>query len=281
MYKEIVKKINLNDGREIEISTGKLAKQTDGSVVVKMGNAMLLATVVSAKNANEGVDFMPLSVDYKEKYAAFGRFPGGFIKREGRPSDYEILISRIIDRALRPLFPEDYHAETFVNVYLISGDETVMPDSIAGLAASAAIAVSDIPFNGPMSEVRVVRLNGELIINPNQEQIAEADINLLIGATFENILMVEGEMNEVSELEMIEAIKFGHEAIKIQCVAQKELAEEVGVTKREYCHEENDEELKQKVFAETYEKALAAAKELTKNKQESSEKFEAVKEKFL
>jgi len=282
MYNEIKKTIALADGREIEISTGKLAKQADGSVVVKMGKTMLLATVVSAKDAREDVDFMPLSVEYKEKYAALGRFPGGFLKREARPSDYEILISRIVDRVLRPLFPEDYHAETFVTINLISGETDVMPDALAGLAASAALAVSDIPFNGPISEARVARIDGKLVINPSVSELEKADIDLLVGATYENIMMVEGEMDEVSEAEMLEAMKFAHEAIKVQCLAQKELMELVGKTeKREYCHETNDEELREKVFAETYDKAYAVARECNADKHLRSEKFKAVEEEFL
>src|SRR3989339_2025930 len=218
--KIVNKQIDLGDGRVITIETGKLAKQADGAVVVKMGKTMLLATVVSAKNAKEDVDFMPLSVEYKEKFASAGRFPGGFMKRESRPSEYEILISRLVDRALRPLFPDDFHAETFVTINLISADKDIMPDALAGLAASAALAVSDIPFHGPISEVRVARVNGKLMINPTFTELKQADIELVVGATFENIMMVEGEMNEVSEAEMIEAINFAHEAIKIQCTAQ-------------------------------------------------------------
>jgi len=233
----IVKTIELNDGRKITIETGKLAKQSDGAVVVTMDKTMLLATVVSAKEAREDVDFMPLSVEYKEKYAAHGRFPGGFLKREARPGDHEILISRLIDRALRPLFPDDYHAETFVNVFLISAGGEVMPDALAGLAASAALAVSDIPFQGPISEARVARVNGEFVVNPTFGQLAEADLDIMVGATYDNIMMVEGEMDEVSEAEMLEAIKFAHEAIKPMCKVQMELEKEVGKTeKREYCH---------------------------------------------
>ncbi len=276
------KEILLPDGRKITIETGKLAKQADGSVVVKMGNTMLLATVVSAKEAKEDVDFMPLSVDYKENYSAAGRFPGGFLRREGRPSDSEILVSRLIDRALRPLFPDDYHAETFVNVTLISADKDTMPDALAGLAASAAIAVSDIPFHGPISECRVARIDGNFVVNPSFSELEEADIDIMVGATYDNILMVEGEMKEVSEAEMLEAIKLAHETIKVHCKAQMELTEEVGKTqKREYCHESNDEELKEKIWKETYDKAYAVAMKCNPNKHERSDDFEAVKEEFL
>ncbi|MBO7257177.1 MAG: polyribonucleotide nucleotidyltransferase, partial [Bacteroidales bacterium] len=224
----IVKKtITMGDGRIVEIETGKLAKQADGSVVVKVGDTMLLATVCCAKDAKEDVDFMPLSVEYKEKFAAAGRYPGSFMEREGRASDSEILVARLVDRALRPLFPDDFHAEVFVNVTLISADKQTMPDAYAGLAASAALAVSDIPFGGPISEVRVARINGELVINPTFEALKGADIDLMVAATMDNIMMVEGEMNEVSEKEMLDAIKFAHEEIKIQCRAQMELMEEV------------------------------------------------------
>ncbi len=282
MINEIKKSITLQDGRVIEISTGKLAKQADGSVVVKMGNTMLLATVVSAKEAREDVDFMPLSVEYREKYSAVGRFPGGFLKREGRLSDYEILVSRLIDRALRPLFPEDYHAETFVNVHLVSAGKDDMPDALAGLAASAALAVSDIPFHGPISEVRVSRINGKFVINPSAADNKNADIDIMVAATFDNIMMVEGEMNEVSETEMLDAIKFAHEAIKQQCNLQLELATEIGSNqKREYCHENNDEELKQKVWNETYDKALNVARKQLADKHERSRLFSEIEEQFL
>ncbi len=278
----ITKKIDLGDGRIIEIETGKLAKQADGSVVVKMGNTMLLATVVTAKEAKPDVDFMPLSVEYRENFAAAGRFPGGFLKREGRPSDSEILVARLIDRALRPLFPEDYHADTFVNVSLISGEKDVMPDALAGLAASAALAVSDIPFNGPISECRVARVNGEFKINPSVTELENADLDIMVGATEKNILMVEGEMQEVSEAEMLEAIKLAHDTIKIHCQVQMELSQEVGtLTKREYCHEEKDEALKEKIWKETYDKAYAVAAKGNANKHQRSEDFAAVKEEFL
>ncbi len=250
MYKAHLKTIELGDGRTITIETGKLAKQADGSVVVKMGDTMLLATVVSAKEAKDHVDFMPLSVDYHEKFASVGRFPGGFLRREGRPGETEVLVARLVDRALRPLFPDDYHADTFVTISLISADKNIKADALAGLAASAALAVSDVPFHGPISEVRVGRIDGEFIINPTLSQMETADIDIMIGATMDNVLMVEGEMSEVSENEMIQAIEFGHIAIKKQCQAQIELAEELGVTKREYNHEEADnEELKTAIDA--------------------------------
>ncbi|MBN2668618.1 MAG: polyribonucleotide nucleotidyltransferase [Bacteroidales bacterium] len=282
MYNEITKTIVMPDGQTIEISTGKLAKQADGSVVLKVGNTMLLATVVSAQDAKEDVDFLPLSCEYKEKFASVGRVPGGFLKREGRASDYEILISRLIDRALRPLFPEDYHAETFVNVMLMSSDKDIYPDAYAGLAASAAIAVSDIPFHGPISECRVARINGELVINPKQSELIDADIDLIVAGTIDNINMVEGEMSEVSEQDMLEAIKVAHDAIKLHCKVQLELAEAAGKTaKRVYCHETHDEALREKVHAETYEKVYAVARECNANKHLRKEKFDAVKEAFL
>ena len=267
----VVKKtIALSDGRQIEIETGKLAKQADGSVVLKMGNTMLLATVVCAKDAKEDVDFMPLSVEYKEKFYAAGRFPGGFMKREGKSSDYEILVSRLIDRALRPLFPDNFHAETFVTVNLISADKETMPDALAGLAASAALAVSDIPFGGPISEVRVARINGEFVINPTFQALEGADLDIMVAATIDNIMMVEGEMKEVSEEVMLNAIKFAHEEIKKQCRAQLELMEEVGKTvKREYCHEVNDEELRKACREYCYDKAYAIAKQGTSKQQRS------------
>ncbi|UII31441.1 polyribonucleotide nucleotidyltransferase [Fulvivirga ulvae] len=277
----INKTINLPDGRTITIETGKLAKQADGSVVVRMGNTMLLATVVSSTEVKEGVDFLPLSVDYQEKFASSGKIPGGFLKREGRLSDYEILISRLVDRAIRPMFNDDYHAETQIAISLISGDEEALPDALAALAASAALAVSDIPFNGPISEVRVSRINGEYIVNPTLSQNKEADLDLIVAATMDNILMVEGEMKEVSEDDMLEAIKVAHEAIKVQCQAQLELMEEAGKTeKREYSHENNDEELKAKMQAELYDKAYALAKGQG-SKHERSEGFKKLKEDFL
>jgi polyribonucleotide nucleotidyltransferase len=239
--KAIQETIDLGDGRKITIETGVLAKQADGAVMVRLGNTMILATVVSATEAKEDADFMPLSVEYKEKYAALGKFPGGFLKREARPSDYEILISRLVDRALRPLFPDDYHAETFVNVTLMSAEADTPPDALAGLAASAALAVSDVPFHGPIAEVRVARVKGELVVNPTFTQLEEADIELIVGATHDNILMVEGEMKEVTEAEMLEAIKFAHDAIKPMCKAQLSLSKKAGKEeKREYSHEMDD-----------------------------------------
>lgn len=277
----IEKKITLHDGRVITLETGKLAKQADGAVMLKMGKTMLLATVVSAQEAGPDVDFMPLSVDYKEKFASVGRFPGGFTRREGKASDYEILVSRLIDRALRPLFPDDYHAETFVQVTLYSGDEESMPDSLAGLAASAAIAVSDIPFHGPISEVRVARVKGELVINPTCSQLKEADLDIMVGATYENIMMVEGEMDEVSEKEMLDAIKFAHTAIKDQCLVQEELAKAVGKVKRTYCHEVNDEELRKDVWDKCYQKAYDIARQCNADKHLRSELLHKVSEEYL
>ncbi|MFZ0281495.1 MAG: polyribonucleotide nucleotidyltransferase [Bacteroidales bacterium] len=276
------KNIDLGDGRIITLETGKLARQADGSVLLKMGKTMLLATVVSAKEAKEDTDFMPLSVEYKEKYASSGRFPGGFLKRESRPSDYEILISRLVDRALRPLFPEDYHAETFVTINLISADLDTIPDALAGLAASAALSLSDIPFGGPMSEARVARINKVFVVNPTATQLQDADIDLMVGATFENILMVEGEMKEVAEADMIEALRIAHDAIKIQCKAQMEFAAEVGTTvKREYNHEEKDEDLRKRVWDETYAKCYQVARSLTTDKHKREEAFEGVVKEFL
>ncbi|MDD4116574.1 MAG: polyribonucleotide nucleotidyltransferase, partial [Massilibacteroides sp.] len=276
MLNPINKTIKLGDGRSITIETGKLAKQADGAVTVTMGNTVLLATVCAAKDANPGVDFMPLQVEYKEKFSALGRFPGGFTKREGRASDYEILTSRLVDRALRPLFPDDYHAEVYVNIILFSADGEDMPDALAGLAASAALAVSDIPFNGPISEVRVARVDGNFIINPTFSQLEKADIDIMVGATIDNIMMVEGEMDEVQENEMLEAIKIAHEAIKEQCKMQLELAEACGkLTKRTYCHEENDEDLRKNVHEKCYDKAYAIATSGT-GKQERTEAFENI-----
>ena len=280
MLQPISKTIILPDGREIVIETGKLAKQADGSVTLRMGNTVLLATVCAAKDANPGVDFMPLQVEYKEKYASFGRFPGGFTRREGKASDYEILTCRLVDRALRPLFPDDYHAEVFVNVILFSTDGVDMPDALAGLAASSALAVSDIPFNGPISEVRVARVDGQFIINPTFEELKRADIELMVGATLDNIMMVEGAMQEVQEAEMLEAIKVAHEAIKVQCQAQLELSAAVGkLEKRTYCHEENDEDLRKDVHESCYAKAYAVATSGT-DKHARAEAFEAIVEEF-
>ena len=281
MINPIVKTIELPDGRTITLETGQLAKQADGSVMLRMGNTMLLATVCAAKDAVPGTDFMPLQVEYKEKFSAFGRFPGGFTKREGRASDYEILTCRLVDRALRPLFPDNFHAEVYVNIILFSADGVDMPDALAGLAASAALAVSDIPFNGPISEVRVARIDGEFIINPTFEQLEQADMDLMVGATYENIMMVEGEMKEVSEQDLLAALKAAHEAIKPQCKAQMELAEEVGSTvKREYCHEVNDEDLRKAVHDACYDKAYAIAASGNRNKHEREDAFNAICEEF-
>jgi polyribonucleotide nucleotidyltransferase len=278
----IVKTFDIGDGRSISIETGRLAKQADGAVVVKMGDTMLLATVVARKEAGENVDFMPLSVEYREKYAAAGRFPGGFFKREARPSDYEILIARLVDRALRPLFPDDFHAETQVIITLISADENILPDALAGLAASAALAVSDIPFNGPISEVRVARIDGKFVVNPHTKDIPLADLDIMVAASMDNIMMVEGEMKEVSEADMIEAIKFAHEHIKIQCQAQLELAAmvEKANPKRTYCHETNDAELKERLHAFAYKRIVDIASNPTA-KHERSDAFAAIKEEFI
>ncbi|MBW6534888.1 MAG: polyribonucleotide nucleotidyltransferase [Mariniphaga sp.] len=280
MVNATTKTIELADGRTITIETGKLAKQADGSVVVRMGETMMLATVVSAKEAKEDVDFMPLTVDYREKFSAAGRFPGGFLKREGRPSDEEILTARIVDRALRPLFPEDYHAETALMLTLISASKEDLPDALTGLAASAAIAVSDVPFETPISEVRVARVNGEFIINPTYSQLKEADIEMVVGASYDNIMMVEGEMNEVSEEDMLEAIKFAHQEIKKHCKVQEELAAELGVVKREYSHETNDEALREKVKAELYDKCYDLAKQQT-SKQERTDGFKTIRDEYI
>lgn len=278
----VTKTITLGDGRTISIETGKLAKQADGSVMVRMGDTMLLATVCSAQDAVPGTDFMPLSVDYKEKYAAFGRYPGGFLKREGRASDYEILVSRLVDRALRPLFPDDFHAETFVNVMLVSSDGQDMPDALAGLAASAALAVSDVPFNGPISECRVARINGAFVVNPTFAQLATADLEIMVAATIDNIMMVEGEMKEVSEEVLLEAMKVAHEAIKVHCQVQIELMEAVGKTvKRTYCHEENDEDLKKDIWAKTYDKVYVVAASCNTDKHSRMANFKAIKEEYV
>ena len=280
MYNATQKVISLSGDREIIIETGKLAKQADGSVVVKQGDTMLLATVVAAKDAKPDTDFMPLQVDYKEKYAACGRYPGGFLKREARPSDNEILVARLIDRALRPLFPSDFHAEVYVTVTLISADKDIQADALAGLAASAALAVSDIPFGGPISEVRVARINGEFVINPTFSQMEQVDLDIMVGGTLDNILMVEGEMKEVSEEVMLDAIKFAHEEIKKHCQAQIELSKELGKdVKRTYCHEVNDEELRQLIIKETYDKAYKVATSGT-SKHERSDAFDAIEAEF-
>ncbi|WP_066681545.1 MULTISPECIES: polyribonucleotide nucleotidyltransferase [unclassified Chryseobacterium] len=278
----ITELIILADGREITLETGKLAKQADGSVVVKMGGTMLLATVVASKEAKDGVDFLPLTVDYREKFYAGGKIPGNFFRREARPSDQEILTMRLVDRVLRPLFPEDFHAEVQVMISLISYDGQSIPDDLAGLAASAAIAITDIPFNGPMSEVRVVRINGELSINPKFEDLKLADLDIMVGATKDSIVMVEGEMKEISEAEMLEAINFAHVEIKKQVEAQERLAEKVGksLPKREYSHENHDEAIREKVWKETYDKVYEVAK-TPSGKEERGEKFKAVLAEFL
>ena len=276
----ITKTVSLPDGRTISIETGKLAKQADGAVMLRMNNTMLLATVCGAKDAAPGTDFMPLQCDYKEKYSAVGRFPGGFTKREGRAGDYEILTSRLVDRALRPLFPSDYHAEVYVNITLFSADGVDMPDALAGFAASAALACTDIPFDGPISEVRVARINGEFVINPTFEQLKGADMDLMVAATEENIMMVEGEMDEVPESALLEALKVAHEAIKPMCQIQKELSKELGKdVKREYCHEVNDEDLRAQLKSECYQKCYDITKQALE-KHERFEAFEAVREAF-
>lgn len=273
----ITKKIELSDGRVIEIETGKVAKQADGSAMVKMGGTVLLATVTCAKEAAEDTDFLPLQVDYKEKFYAAGRFPGGFMKREGKASDYEVLISRLVDRALRPLFPDDFHLAVFVNIWLVSAEKDIQPDALAGLAASAALATSDIPFLGPISEVRVARIDGEFKINPNFSEMDKADIELMVGATEENIMMVEGEAKEVSEDVMLEAIKFAHEEIKKHCRVQKELNAELGKdVKRDYPHDEEDEAIRQKIHDFAYEKCYALAKS-AQPKHAREDGFEAIK----
>lgn len=278
----IKKTITLPDGREITLETGKLAKQADGAVELRMGNTMLLATIVSAPEAGEGVDFMPLTVDYKEKFSSAGRFPGGFLKREGRASDYEILTSRLVDRVMRPLFPDNYHAETFVNITMFSADGVDMPDALAGLAASAAITCSDIPFNGPISEVRVARVDGQFVIDPTFEQLEKADMELMVGATYDNIMMVEGEMDEVSEADLLAALKAAHEEIRKHCKVQLELAEAAGKTvKREYCHEVNDEDLRKDVHDKCYDKAYAVAKAGCADKHWRADSFAAICDEYI
>jgi len=277
----IKKSFDLGDGRIVEIETGKLAKQADGAVVVKMGDTMLLATVVSTVGAKPGTDFLPLSVDYQEKYAATGRIPGGFLRREARLSDYEVLISRLVDRALRPMFPSDYHSDTQVMISLISADKNIMPDCLAGLAASAALAVSDIPFNGPISEVRVAKIDGQLVINPYASDLERATLEFMVAGSAHDIGMVEGECDEIQEDEMVEALKFAHDAIKKQCAIQLELTEATGKTvKREYNHEDHDAELKAKVYADTYDKVYAVAK-AGGNKDVRKEGFTAIINEFF
>ena len=278
----ISKTCKLPDGREITIETGKLARQADGSVVLRMGKTMILATVVSNKDGVEGADFLPLSVDYQEKFASTGKIPGGFLKREGRLSDYEILISRLVDRAIRPLFPEDYHAETQVNIQLISGDHNALPDSLAAFAASSALAVSDIPFHGPISEVRVVRVDGQYVINPTLEQKEKADLDFIVAASIENILMVEGECKEISEADMLEALKLAHDAIKTQCQLQIELTKAVGKTeKRKYEHEVKDENLRQELHKLLYDKVYEVARKQLKSKHDRSELFGKIVEDYV
>ena len=277
----ITKTVSLPDGRTISIETGKLAKQADGAVMLRMNNTMLLATVCAAKTAQPGTDFMPLQCDYKEKYSAAVRFPGGFTKREGRAGDYEILTSRLVDRALRPLFPSDYHCEVYVNITLFSADGVDMPDALAGFAASAALAASDIPFEGPISEVRVARINGEYVVNPTFDQLKEADMDIMVGATEENIMMVEGEMDEVPESALLEALKVAHEAIKPMCQLQKELSKELGTdVKREYDDEVNDEELRQQVKDECYKPAYAIAEAGDHDKHQREDAFTEIREGF-
>ena len=275
------KTITLDDKREITLETGKIARQADGSVVLTQGNTMLLATVVSASEAKEGIDFLPLSVDYQEKFASAGKIPGGFLKREGKLSDYEVLASRIVDRALRPLFPSDYYCDTQINIFLISSDPNTPPDAYTALAASAALAVSDIPIEHHISEVRVGRVDGQFIVNPSFEELAKSDLDMVIGATYDNVLMVEGEMKEISEQEMVEAIRFAHEAIKTQCIAQKELAEELGIVKRTYTEEENDEAILAQVEEALYEEYYKIAASGNNVKKERSQAFSDLADQFI
>jgi len=278
----ITKSVALPDGREITIETGKLARQADGAVVVRLGNTMLLATVVAKQEANEGVDFLPMSVDYQEKFASAGKIPGGFLKREGRLSEHEILTCRLVDRALRPLFPDDFHAETQVNISMVSADEAAPPDALAALAASSALLVSDIPFGGPISEVRVGRVDGKIIVNPTTEQMEASDVDMIIAASASDIMMVEGEMAEISEDEMLECLKEAHEAIKAQCAVQKELEAAVGKTKkREYNHEVNDENVYNSIKEELYQKFYDVYASKNPNKSERSEQLSAIKQEYL
>ena len=278
----ITKTLQLADGRNITIETGKVAKQADGAAVIRMGNTVLLATVCAAKEAVPGTDFMPLQVDYREQYAAAGRFPGGFTKREGKANDDEILTSRLVDRVLRPLFPSDYHTEVFVTVMLLSADGVDMPDALAGFAASVAMQCSDIPIEHPISEVRVARVNGEYIIDPTSEQMKEADMDIMVGATKDNIMMVEGEMDEVSEQDLINALKAAHDAIKPMCEIQEELAKELGTdVKREYCDEVNDEELREQVKKETYDACYAEAQSGDNDKKHREEVYDKIKSDFI
>ncbi|GAB3639991.1 polyribonucleotide nucleotidyltransferase [Spirosoma arcticum] len=282
MFEITTQSVALPDGREITIETGKLARQADGAVVVRLGDTMLLATVVSSKDAKEGVDFLPLSVDYQEKFASAGRIPGSFQRREGRLGDHEILISRLVDRALRPIFPNDYHADTQVMITLISADPEVQPDALAALAASSAIAVSNIPFNGPISEVRVAKIDGQYKINPKTSELERATLDLIVAATEKDICMVEGEMSECQESEMLEALKIAHEAIKVQCRAQKELEANVGKTeKRQYSHETHDEELRAAVRAYCYDKIYEVARRQNPNKKGRSDAFKAIRDEYI
>ncbi|MEQ8908512.1 MAG: polyribonucleotide nucleotidyltransferase [Vicingaceae bacterium] len=277
----ITQSVTLPDGREITLETGRLAKQADGSIVLKMGNTMLLATIVSDKDVKDDVDFLPLMVDYREKFSSIGRFPGGFLKRESRPSDNEVLVSRLVDRALRPLFPGDYHSNSILQISLISAEENVLPDALACFAASACVAVSDIPFNGPTSEVRIARIDGAWQVNPNLDEIAKADIDLMVAGTMDSVVMVEGEMKEVSEEEMLQAIEEAHKSIKQQCQAQLDLAAKVGKAKREYDHERKDEALLEDIQKFAYDKCYAIAKEGIADKYKRSEDFKAVKDAFI
>jgi polyribonucleotide nucleotidyltransferase len=279
----ITKTIDVGNGREISVETGKLAKQADGSVVVKCGGTMILSTVVSNQDAKPGVDFLPLTVDYREKFSAGGKIPGGYLKREARPSDDEILVMRLVDRALRPLFPSDYHADTQLMMQLISFDGVNMPDSLAGFAASAAIAVSDLPFGGPMSEVRVGRVDGNWVINPTFEEFDQSDVDVIIAGTADNIVMVEGEMHEISEAELVEIIKVAHEAIKKQCAFQLELAAEASVSaeKREYSHETHDEDIKAKIHAATFDKCMAVARQGLADKSKRAELFREIYQEYV
>ena len=282
MFEITTQSVALPDGREITIETGKMARQADGAVVVRLGDAMLLATVVSSKDAKEGVDFLPLSVDYQEKFASAGRIPGSFQRREGRLGDHEILISRLVDRALRPIFPDTYHADTQVMITLISADPEVQPDALAALAASSALAVSNIPFNGPISEVRVAKIDGQYHINPKTSALERATIDLIVAATEKDICMVEGEMDECSEAEVVEAIKIAHEAIKVQCQAQKELEAKVGKTeKREFNHETHDEDLRAAVRTATYDKIYAAVSQQNPSKKGRSEAAKAIRDEYI
>ena len=282
MNKPINVSTKLSDGREISIETGKLAKQADGSVVLKMGKTMILASVVSKPEAMDNVDFLPLSVDYQEKFASAGKIPGGFLKREGRLSDHEVLICRLVDRVLRPLFPSDYHADTQVLIYLISADKDVLPDALAALAASAALTISDIPFNGPISEVRVVKTDGKYVVNPTQEQIDNSTLNLMVGASAENICMVEGESKEVSEDEIVEALEVAHDAIKDLCKLQNDLLKKIGgIDKRDYSHENSDEEMEKDIREKTYDDLYKIAQEGISNKKKRGDSFKKIRENYL